>query len=242
MRTMTFFKTLFVLHGLTPLFLQISAFQLNPLVRAHSKSSSSISSTMTEQHFTTDIPMGPPDSILGIAAAFRGCTDPNKVNVCVGAYRDSDGKPWVLPSVRSAEQRMIDQNANKEYAPIEGDSAYVELAVKFAYGDDVDLSKLAAVQTLSGTGACRVGGEFFSRFLPKGTKIYLPDPTWGNHIAIFKNCGLDVQQYRYYNYKSNVSQFLARHHSEAYGLESRDDIIGSCFHLTSVASICATLY
>jgi aspartate aminotransferase len=57
---------------------------------------------------------------LGIAAAFRACTDPNKVNICVGAYRDENGQPWVLPSVRAAEQKMLNENANKEYAPIEG--------------------------------------------------------------------------------------------------------------------------
>lgn len=82
---------------------------------------------------------------------------------------------------------------------------FVNLAIKFAYGSDVDLDKVAAIQTLSGTGACRIGGEFYSRFLPKGTKIFIPEPTWGNHIAIYKNCGLDVQRYRYYDYATNVS-------------------------------------
>jgi len=181
------------------------AFHSIPIVNsARNNPLSKLGSMVTnEMHYMTDIPMGPPDSILGIASAFRACQDPNKVNICVGAYRDSDGSPWVLPSVRSAEKRMIEQDVNKEYAPIEGDSVYVELAIKFAYGDDIDISKVAAVQSLSGTGACRVGGEFYGRFLPKGTKIYIPDPTWGNHIAIFKNSGLDVQMYRYYDYKTN---------------------------------------
>ena len=82
---------------------------------------------------------------------------------------------------------------------------FVNLAVQFAYGQDVDLKRIAAVQSLSGTGACRIGGEFYGRFLPKGTKIYIPDPTWGNHISIFNNCGLDVQRYRYFDYANNVS-------------------------------------
>ena len=86
-----------------------------------------------------------------------------------------------------------------------GDSEFINLAVQFAYGSDVDLQRIAAIQSLSGTGACRVGGEFYARFLPKGTHIYIPDPTWGNHIAIFKNCGLDVQRYRYFDYANNVS-------------------------------------
>lgn len=86
---------------------------------------------------------------------------------------------------------------------IAGDAKYVELALKFAYGQDADMSKLAGVQSLSGTGACRVGGKFFSNSLGAGTPIYIPTPTWGNHIAIFKEAGLDVRRYRYYDPSTN---------------------------------------
>ena len=161
------------------------------------------------QSFLSTIPEGPPDAILGIAEAFKSCTDERKVNVCVGAYRDSSGKPWILPSVRKAEERLLaDATANKEYAPIAGDAKYVELALKFAYGADTDLSSVAGVQSLSGTGACRIGGHFFAQFAPKpegleSVPIYIPNPTWGNHIKIFQECGMDVRRYRYYNSKTN---------------------------------------
>jgi len=159
--------------------------------------------------FLSSIPEGPPDAILGIAEAFKACTDENKVNVCVGAYRDSAGKPWILPSVRKAEERLLqDASANKEYAPIAGDAAYVNLALKFAYGADSNLENVAGVQSLSGTGACRLGGHFFSKFAPKPAgldkvPIYVPSPTWGNHIKIFDEAGLDVRRYRYYDSKTN---------------------------------------
>ena len=66
-------------------------------------------------NFLADVPMGPPDAILGLAADFKACTDPEKVNLVVGAYRDTNGKPWVLPSVKEAEQRIYDDaSANKE--------------------------------------------------------------------------------------------------------------------------------
>jgi aspartate aminotransferase len=156
----------------------------------------------------SSIPVAPADSILGINEAFKACQSPNKVNICVGAYRDENGKPWVLPSVREAENRMLqDPAVNKEYASISGDSNFVELALKFAYGWDADLSSIAGVQSLSGTGACRIGGQFLSKFLPKGTTIYVPNPTWGNHHAIFKECGLNVNTYRYYDYHSNALDF-----------------------------------
>lgn len=121
------------------------------------------------------IPEGPPDAILGIAQAFRACTAENKVNVCVGAYRDSNGQPWILPSVRKAEESMLgDPSENKEYLPIEGDQAFVAKALQFAYGTDAPLERIAGVQTLSGTGACRIGGQFLANFYPN-TNIYVPD-------------------------------------------------------------------
>lgn len=136
----------------------------------------STSSTMPSSYeYLNDVSMGPPDAILGIAQAFRACDDPRKVNVCVGAYRDENGQPWVLPSVRKAEEIMKDEN--KEYLPIEGDAAFVTKALTFAYGSDAPLDRIAGVQSLSGTGACRIGGEFLGKFLPKGTRIYIPDPT-----------------------------------------------------------------
>jgi len=156
--------------------------------------------------YLSQVPMGPPDAILGIAEAFGTCEDENKVNVCVGAYRDENGKPWVLPSVRAAERLMIEEDINKEYAPIVGNPAFIRRALEFAYGKDVMEAQgktIAGTATLSGTGACRIGGAFLAKFLGEGTKIYLPDPTWGNHIAIFREAGLDVQRYRYYSRATN---------------------------------------
>ena len=83
-----------------------------------------------------------------------------------------------------AERRVVESSLNKEYAGITGLAKYAKLAIKFALGADspaLQEGRVASVQTLSGTGACRVIGEFYSRFLGKGAPIYLPTPTtpWG---------------------------------------------------------------
>ena len=144
--------------------------------------------------YIADIPQGAPDAILGIAQAFRESSAENKVNLAVGAYRDDSGVPFVLPSVSEAERRILERGEKKEYAPIDGLADYTKLALQFAYGDCAPLKegRIAGVQTLSGTGACRIAGEFYARFLPKGTAIYASDPTWGNHIPIFEEAGLKV--------------------------------------------------
>lgn len=160
-----------------------------------------------------------------------------KVNICVGAFRDDAGKPWVLPSVRTAEHIMLESDCNnKEYAPIEGDHEFITKAIQFAYGEDdtaeENIGRIAAVQSLSGTGACKVAGMFYAEFLPKGTSIYIPDPTWGNHIPIFKNSGLDVKRYRYYNYKTNVRSLVRSH--DGFDICPAISIVVSCVNIPIV--------
>ena len=68
--------------------------------------------------------MGPPDPILGVSEAFKRDSNPSKMNLGVGAYRDDQGKPFVLPSVKAAEQKILTDSLNKEYAPIGGESSF----------------------------------------------------------------------------------------------------------------------
>nr|AIT70230.1 aspartate aminotransferase [Colpomenia sinuosa] len=150
----------------------------------------------------SEIPMGPADPILGLTEAFNKDTDPRKVSLGVGAYRGDDGKPFVLDSVRKAEKLVLEKSFNHEYAGIAGIPEFTNLSLAFAYGKDspaLKENRVAGVQTLSGTGACRVMGEMFARFRGEGSAIYVPNPTWGNHIPIMKNAGLEVKKYRYFN-------------------------------------------
>ncbi|OMH81573.1 Aspartate aminotransferase, mitochondrial [Zancudomyces culisetae] len=153
-----------------------------------------------------NIKMGPPDPILGINEAFKKDSHPLKVNLGVGAFRDDNGKPKVLDCVRKAEKIISEKNLDKEYIPIVGLPQFNSEALKLAYGENSSALKedrVAVTQTLSGTGALRIGGAFIERFLGKDTTVYVPGPTWGNHISVFKDCGLQPKEYRYYDKKTN---------------------------------------
>jgi len=148
------------------------------------------------------VPLAPPDPILGLTEAFKRDSAKTKVLLGAGTYRDDDGKPLVLDCVHEAERRILNNKSNHEYAGIDGIEEFTKLAIRFAYGEDSSVlreNRVAAVQTLSGTGACRLAGEFFGKFLGKNYPIYLPNPTWGNHIPIMQNSGLDVRKYRFYD-------------------------------------------
>ena len=76
--------------------------------------------TTTAQNLWEGVPMGPPDAILGVSEAFKRCQAPEKMNLGVGAYRDDNGKPFVLPSVREAEKQILEAKMDHEYLGITG--------------------------------------------------------------------------------------------------------------------------
>ncbi|ODN92073.1 aspartate aminotransferase, mitochondrial [Cryptococcus wingfieldii CBS 7118] len=132
------------------------------------------------------VPAGPPDPILGVTENFKADKSPKKINLGVGKspstrIRDGNGKPYVLPT---------------------GLADFTKLAAELAYGKDskpIVENRLAITQSISGTGALRIGTAFLARWFPNAKTIYLPTPTWGNHIPISKDSGLEVKQYKYFD-------------------------------------------
>ncbi|KAJ1831834.1 aspartate transaminase aat1 [Coemansia sp. RSA 2711] len=146
------------------------------------------------------VEMGPPDAILGITEAFKRDTDARKMNLGVGAYRTDAGKPYVLGAVQKAEASLLAQGLDKEYLPITGLARFTGAAAELAYGAGSSaLGRLAITQSVSGTGALRIGGAFLQRFYGAQPTVYLPTPSWGNHAAVFRDSGLKVGSYRYYD-------------------------------------------
>jgi aspartate aminotransferase len=151
------------------------------------------------------VPAGPPDPILGITEAFKADKDSRKINLGVGAYRDENGKPYVLNAVKKAESLLTAASPDKEYLPITGLPEFNKQAALLAYGAECShLTKdaIAVTQSISGTGALRIGAAFFARHYPRSKIIYIPVPSWGNHTPIFKDAGLEVRGYRYFDKKT----------------------------------------
>ncbi|RKP39942.1 pyridoxal phosphate-dependent transferase [Dimargaris cristalligena] len=157
---------------------------------------------MSEVSAFADVPLAPPDAILNLSTMYKSDTSDQKVDLGVGAYRDNDGKPWVLPVVRKAEKQIADAQLEHEYLPIAGLKSFTDAAAVLLLGSDnpaiVD-QRVVSFQTISGTGANFLGATFLSRFYPKGTLVLLSDPTWANHKNIFNSASLETQDYKYYD-------------------------------------------
>ncbi|KAF5377649.1 hypothetical protein D9615_005354 [Tricholomella constricta] len=146
-----------------------------------------------------------PGPSSGVTEAFKADKDSRKINLGVGAYRDGNGKPYVLESVKKAEELLNASKTDKEYLPITGLADFNKRAALLAYGaDSVPLNDgaIAVTQSISGTGALRIGGAFLARHYPHSKVIYLPVPSWGNHTPIFRDSGLEVRGYRYFDKKT----------------------------------------
>jgi aromatic-amino-acid transaminase len=148
------------------------------------------------------IEMAPRDPILGITEAFVADTNPAKINLGVGVYYDDNGKVPLLACVRKAEALMIEQQTPRTYLPIEGLAAYDKAVQELVFGADspiIQEKRAVTVQAVGGTGALKIGADFLQRFAPAGAQVYISDPSWENHRALFESAGFVVNNYAYYD-------------------------------------------
>ena len=151
----------------------------------------------------------PPDAILGLTDAYQKDSNPNKVNLGVGVYKDANGRTPILDSVKEAERRILDDETTKSYLPIDGAPAYAVETRRLLFGDGhalVDNGRAVTAQTPGGTGALRVAADFIAANLP-GSTVWVSNPTWANHPNIFEAAGLSVNSYPYFDVETNGVRF-----------------------------------
>ncbi|MFZ6707590.1 aromatic amino acid transaminase [Undibacterium sp. TC9W] len=147
------------------------------------------------------IEMAPRDPILGITEAFNADQNPAKVNLGVGVYYDDNGKVPLLECVKKAEAILMEKFAPRTYLPIEGLAAYDKAVQELVFGADSDVVKekrAITAQAIGGTGALKLGADFLQRFTPS-SEVWISDPSWENHRALFESAGFKVNSYPYYD-------------------------------------------
>ena len=147
------------------------------------------------------VEMAPRDPILGVTEAFNADTNPNKINLGVGVYCDDTGKVPVLECVRRAEQKLAETPLPRNYLPIDGLQAYDRAVQELLFGAGnkaVAAGRVTTVQTLGGTGGLKVGADLIRRINPQA-RVWISDPSWENHRALFEYAGFEVKAYSYYH-------------------------------------------
>jgi aromatic-amino-acid transaminase len=176
--------------------------------------------------------MAPPDPILGLTEAFREDPRREKINLGVGIYKDETGATPVFSTVKKAEKRILEKEATKNYLPIPGPAEYgaaVQELVLGAGSELVKAKRVATAQTPGGTGALRVAGDFLKKVRP-GSKVWVSDPTWENHIAVFNAAGFETGVYPYYDPASKGLNFAGMSKALAGVPESDIVLLHACCH------------
>jgi len=149
----------------------------------------------------------PADPLLAIIGLYAADTRSNKIDLGVGVYRDPEGKTPVLRAVKQAEQKVLEGQTSKSYLGLAGDVGFVERLQELAFGASSSLrDRMFGVQTPGGSGALRLGTELV-RLSDSSCKIWLGEPSWGNHAPIFSAVGCPVASYDYFDVASQTLNF-----------------------------------
>jgi aromatic-amino-acid transaminase len=151
----------------------------------------------------------PGDPILSLNEDFKSDPRAEKINLSIGVYLDEDGRLPVMRAVHEAECALLDSIGPRPYLPMEGSPDYRKAVQQLLFGAGhpaLAAGRIATVQTLGGSGALRVGADFLHAYFP-GRQVWISDPTWDNHRAIFTGAGFSVHAYPYYSAETKQVDF-----------------------------------
>ncbi len=152
------------------------------------------------------------DPILTLMERFKEDPRSDKVNLSIGLYYNEDGIIPRLQAVAEAEARLNAQpHGASLYLPMEGLNSYRHTIAPLLFGADnpvLTQKRVATIQTLGGSGALKVGADFLKRYFPN-SGVWVSDPTWENHVAIFEGAGFNVSTYPWFDSETNGVRFTA---------------------------------
>ena len=150
------------------------------------------------------------DPILTLMERFKEDPRSDKVNLSIGLYYNEEGIIPQLKAVADAEARLNAQpHGASLYLPMEGLNSYRHAIAPLLFGADhpvLQQQRVATIQTLGGSGALKVGADFLKRYFPESS-VWVSDPTWENHVAIFAGAGFEVSTYPWYDEATNGVRF-----------------------------------
>lgn len=143
----------------------------------------------------------PDDPILRLSQLFKADPRTPKIDVGVGVFQNAQGETPIMGAVKAAEGELLRQETSKSYIGLLGNRAFDELISDLVLADAVAKNRRRTMQTVAGTGAVRLMGETLRQLMPQA-RLHLPEPTWGNHRAIFAAAGFALADYPYYDRQS----------------------------------------
>lgn len=146
------------------------------------------------------------DPILSLMEEFGKDERTQKVNLSIGLYYNEDSIVPQLNAVKAAYKQIEPANDKvKLYLPMDGLKSYNQATQALVLGQNSaarHAGRAVTIQTLGGSGALKVGADFLKKYFPE-SDIWVSQPTWENHIAIFNGAGINSHFYRYFDAATN---------------------------------------
>lgn len=152
------------------------------------------------------------DPILSLMEDFKVDPRAHKVNLSIGLYYDEQSVVPQLQAIREAQKQYeAHDDEAKLYLPMEGMAGYRQAIQTLLFGESspaIQAKRIATIQTLGGSGALKVGADFLKTYFPQ-SEIWVSNPTWDNHVAIFSGAGFTTHTYRYFDNETRQVNFEA---------------------------------
>lgn len=177
----------------------------------------------------------PADPLLGLIGAFKKDTNPHKVDLGVGVYKDETGHTAIMSAVQKAAGQHLANETSKTYLGPGGVPGFVKAIKELILTPDCNAIKeqrLAALQVPGGCGALRIAAELLARTNHKVT-IWVSDPTWANHVPLIKSAGVSIKTYPYFDAQSGAVNFAKM--DDCIARLGKDDVLllhGCCHNPT----------
>ncbi|MPW44375.1 aromatic amino acid transaminase [Acinetobacter guerrae] len=150
------------------------------------------------------------DPILSLMEQFNADPRQGKVNLSIGLYYNEDSIVPQLDTIIEAQKRIEPlQSKTKLYLPMEGFKPYREAIQALLFGTNspaVQSGRAVTIQTLGGSGALKVGADFLKNYFPN-SQVWVSQPTWDNHVAIFNGAGFKTHFYPYFDAQTGGVNF-----------------------------------
>jgi aspartate/tyrosine/aromatic aminotransferase len=152
------------------------------------------------------------DPILSLVSEFINDNRINKTNLSIGYYYNENNVVPQLECIKMARDYIYHHNQEAQlYLPMSGLPSYCQAIGSLLFGEQHPAYKdkrIATIQTLGGSGALKIGADFLFRYFPN-SQVWVSDPTWENHIAIFNGAGFKVNKYPYFDEQTCGVKFEA---------------------------------
>ncbi len=146
----------------------------------------------------SNLPTPTLDPILSLSVAYRNDPRPEKVDLGIGVYKNSQGETPIMQAISKAQDIVVETQKTKSYVGLAGCEEFNQSMVDLLLTGTSAMDRVAAIQTPGASGALRMLGDLMKVANPN-TTVWISNPSYVNHRPVMEAAGLKVKHYNYFS-------------------------------------------